>query len=139
MGHHPNCEKFSNNLITIRGSILCAACTGLLAGAVTAIVGVCLFSFGFFREIGTVWFLSVGEAFMLLGLAQIKMAGYVKVAVNALFVIGSFISLAAVELIGKSWLVDAYFLGLIVFMLWFRILLSEWNNERICRECGRCV
>ena len=27
----------------------------------------------------------------------------------------------------------------IVFMLWFRILLSERNNKRTCMECGRCA
>jgi hypothetical protein len=60
-------------------------------------------------------------------------------AVNALFVVGSCISLVAADLAGQSLLVDAYVLGLIVFMLWFRILLSEWNNRRICVACGRCI
>ena len=76
---------------------------------------------------------------MLLGLAQIKVGGYIKMAVNALFVVGSFISLVAADLAGQSLLVDAYVLGLIVFMLWLRILLSEWNNKRICVACGRCI
>ena len=76
---------------------------------------------------------------MLLGLAQIKLNGYVKMAANALFVVGSGISLVAADLIGQSLLVDAYVLGLTVFMLWFRILLSEWNNKKVCVACGRCV
>ncbi len=47
-GHHPDCEKFSANRITIRGSVFCAACSGLLIGAITAMVGIVLFSLGFF-------------------------------------------------------------------------------------------
>ncbi len=75
---------------------------------------------------------------MLVGLAQIKTGGYVKLAVNALFVFGSAIMLVEADLAGQSLLVDVYVLGLIVFMLWFRILLSEWNNKRTCLACGRC-
>ena len=60
-------------------------------------------------------------------------------AVNALFVVGSCIVLVAADLAARSFLVDAYVLGLIVFMLWFRILLSEWNNKKTCLMCGRCV
>ena len=139
-GHHPNCEKFSANRIFIDGSAFCAACTGLLIGAVAAIIGIVLFSIGFFSlETGSLWVLAVGEVLMFLGLAQIKMNGYVKMAVNALFVVGSFISLVVADLVKQSFLVDGYVLGLIVFMLWFRILLSEWNNKRTCFVCGRCV
>jgi hypothetical protein len=59
--------------------------------------------------------------------------------VNALFVVGSFVSLVAADSAAQSLLVDFYVLGLIVFMLWFRILLSEWRNRQVCLACGRCV
>ena len=139
-GHHPDCEEFAGNRITIRGRVFCAACSGLLVGAIAALVGITLFSLGFFGlETESLWMLAVGEVLLLAGLAQIKMGGYVKMAANALFVVGSFITLVAADLAGQSGLVDAYVLGLIVFMLWFRILFSEWNNKRICVACGRCV
>jgi len=139
-GHHPDCGKFSGNRVTVRGSVFCAACSGLLVGAIVAMGGVVLFSLGFFSpDAGSLWVLSAGEVLMLLGLAQVKMIGYVKMAVNALFVVGSFITLVAADFAGQSWLVDGYVLGLIVFMLWFRILLSGWNNKRTCVACGRCV
>jgi hypothetical protein len=102
--------------------------------------GTVLFSLGFFDSgTGSLWVLAGGEVLLLLGLAQIKMRGYVKMAVNALFVVGSCISLVVVDLAAQSLLVDGYVLGLIVFMLWFRILLSEWNNKETCVACGRCV
>jgi hypothetical protein len=139
-GHHPECKKFSANRIIIGGSAFCAACTGLLIGAIAAIILIVLFSIGFFNlETGSLWVLAAGEVLMLLGLAQIKMGGYAKTAVNSLFVVGSCISLVVADLVGQSLLVDGYVLGLIVFMLWFRILLSEWNNKRTCISCGRCV
>jgi hypothetical protein len=139
-GHHPDCEKFSANRIIIEGSAYCAACTGLLIGAIVSFVGIVLFSLGFFElETGSLWVLATGEVLMLLGEAQIKMGGYVKTAVNALFVVGSCISLVVADLAKQSLLVDGYVIGLIVFMLWFRILLSEWNNERTCVACGRCL
>jgi hypothetical protein len=139
-GHHPNCEKFSDNRITIGGSVFCAACSGLLIGAIVAIIVIVLFSLGFFDlDNGNIWVLAIGEVFMVAGLAQIKLSGYLKIAVNGLFVVGSCISLVSADLVAQSLLVDAYMLGLIVFMLWLRILLSEWNNDRICYVCGRCV
>jgi hypothetical protein len=138
-GHHPDCEQFSANRVTIRGRIFCAACSGLLVGAVVAMVGTVPFSLGYFGlASGALWVLGVGELLMFLGLAQIKMSGYVKLAVNALFVVGSFFCLVAVDLVGENLLVDVYMLALIVYFLWFRILLSESNNKRTCRVCRRC-
>ncbi len=139
-GHHPDCEKFEANRIAFRGSVFCAACTGLLIGAIAAMAGIVLFSLGYFSlGAGNLWVLAAGEVLMLVGLAQIKLGGYIKMAVNALFVVGSCIVLVAADLAAGSFLVDAYVLGLIVFMLWFRILLSEWNNKKTCLMCGRCV
>ncbi len=139
-GHHPDCEKFSANRITIGGSVFCAACSGLLIGAFTAILGVVLFSLGFFDP-GTrnLWLLAVGEVLMLVGLAQIKTGGYLKMAMNAMFVFGSGISLVAVDLAAQSFLVDVFMLGIIVYLLWLRILLSEWKNKKTCMLCGHCL
>jgi hypothetical protein len=139
-GHHPDCEKFFGNRIIIKGSVFCAACSGLLVGAIASMVAVFLFSLGFFDlGTGSLWVLVAGDVLMLVGLAQIKLRSYLKMAVNALFVVGSCISLVVADSDAHSLLVDVYVLGLIVFMLWFRILLSEWNNKRICLACGRCI
>ncbi|MCW3982742.1 MAG: hypothetical protein NWE96_01955 [Candidatus Bathyarchaeota archaeon] len=138
-GHHPDCEKFNANRITIRGRAFCAACSGLLIGTIVALVGVVLFSLGFFDfGSGSLGVLVAGEVLMLLGLGQIKMKGYSKMAVNGVFVIASFSILVAADLLGQSLLLDVYVLGLIVFLLWLRILLSEWHNKRICLVCGDC-
>ena len=138
-GHHPDCESFSANRIRIGGAVFCAACSGLLVGAVVSLVGVYCFRWATLFGNWSLWILAAREVWMVIGLAQIKMRGYVKMAVNALFVVGSWISLVAADLAAQSLLVDVYVLGLIVFMLCFRILLSEWNNKKTCVACGRCI
>jgi hypothetical protein len=138
-GHHPDCQNFSGNRIRINGRELCAACSGLLVGAIIALVGSALqFFIGLTVVSASVWLLALGEIGMVLGLFQIKFAGYAKVVVNVVFVVGSFVALAGADVLGEGLLVDLYVLGLIGFLLWLRILLSEWNNRRICGSCQAC-
>ena len=138
-GHHPDCQNYSANRIKVGGKVICAACSGLVIGAVTVFIGTVLYFFvGLDIIWSSIWLLVLGEICILLGLVQIKFAGYVKMLINVIFVVGSFVTLVETDLLGRSILVDLYVLGLIVFMLWLRILLSEWNNGRICQTCQLC-
>jgi hypothetical protein len=138
-GHHPDCQNFAGNRIRLGKRDLCAACFGLLIGAIIAWVGTVLQFFVGLRVFwASVWLLMLGEVGMVLGLTQIKFAGFAKVAVNVVFVVGSFVTLAEADVLGGSVLVDAYVLGLILFLLWLRILLSERNNRRTCQTCQWC-
>lgn len=138
-GHHPDCPNFAANRITVGGRVFCAACSGLLIGAIIALLGTAIHFFvGLNLALGSVWMVVFGEIWMLLGLAQIKFAGYVKVATNMMFVVGSFVALVEADWMGKSLLLDLYVIGLIGFVLWLRVLLSEWNNRRVCQTCGSC-
>jgi hypothetical protein len=138
-GHHPDCDKYSTNRIRIGSRQVCAACSGLLIGAITALIGTSAY---FFSDLkmgeGSIWLLVLGEVCMLLGLAQIKFNDYVKAIMNTLFVVGSFVSLVEADILGRNLVIDLYVLGLIVFMLWLRIALSEWNNRRTCNACRLC-
>jgi hypothetical protein len=139
-GHHPDCLSFSGNRIRIRNSVLCAACSGLLFGAVISLTGaVFYFFFGYHFLWSDPRILVVSDAGLLLGLFQFRFAGYVKLTVNAVFVVCSFVTLAVADRLGKSPLIDLYVLGLILFMLAARILLSEWNNKRTCSKCTQCL
>jgi hypothetical protein len=110
-----------------------------LIGSVTGFIGAALHFFAGLDIVwSSIWLLALGELWMLLGLAQIRFAGYVKVIVNIMFVVGSLVTLVEADLLNGSIFVDLYVLGLIVFMLWLRILLSEWNNRRICQNCQLC-
>jgi len=138
-GHHPNCQNFAGNRIRLGELELCAACSGLLIGVVIALIGAALqFFVGLSILYGSVWLLLLGEVGMVSGLAQLKFAGFAKVFVNVFFVVGSFVTLVEADVLGGSLLVDAYVLGLIVFLLWLRILLSERNNRRTCQTCLSC-
>jgi len=138
-GHHPDCSKFSANRIKIRKTVLCAACSGLLIGAVVALIGTILYFFiGYNFLWSDPWILVVGNAGMLLGLFQFKFKSYVKLTVNALFVISSLLTLVMADILGKSLFTDLYVLGLIVFFLATRILLSEFYNKNICHQCKQC-
>jgi hypothetical protein len=138
-GHHPDCQNYSGNRIRVGGRVVCAACSGLLVGAIIALIGTAFyFLVGLSFGGGSVWLVALGEIGMLLGLVQIKFAGYVKVILNVVFVVGSFVTLVEADVLGKSLLADLYVLGLIGFLLWLRILLSEWNNTRTCQTCQSC-
>jgi hypothetical protein len=138
-GHHPDCQNYSANRIEVGGQVICAACSGLFIGAVSVFIGTVLnFFLGLEIIRSNIWLLVFGEICILLGLAQIKFAGYFKMLVNVIFVVGSFVTLVEADLLGGNILVDFYVLGLIVFILWFRIVLSEWNNGRICQKCQLC-
>ena len=138
-GHHPDCQNFEKNRIKVGARGLCAACSGLLIGGIIALIGVILqFFVGLSLVWESIWLLMLGEVGMVLGLAQIKFAGIAKVIVNMFFVVSSFLTLAEVDILGGNILVDVYMLGLIAFLLWLRILLSEWNNQRTCQMCRSC-
>ena len=138
-GHHPDCQNFSGNRIRISGREVCAACGGLLIGAIFALLGSALqFFIGLTIVSPNAWLLTLGEFCMVLGLVQIKFAGYAKVIANLVFVVGSFVALAVADVLAESLLLDIYVLGLIGFLLWLRILLSEQNNRRICVSCQAC-
>lgn len=138
-GHHPDCRGFSGNRIVVKRRVLCAACGGLFVGAIITLVGTI---FQFFVGVNmmpdNIWVVVIGEVCMLLGLAQISLSGFVKTIANAVFVFGSFIFLMGVDVLGENVLFDLYALGLIGLLLLLRILLSEWNNRRICHTCGLC-
>jgi hypothetical protein len=139
-GHHPNCENYSANRITLGNWVFCVACSGLLMGAIASVALVAAYSLGVPTIVaGSLWVVVAGEGLMLVGLAQIKTGGPIKLAVNAFFVVGSAVTLVWADWASQSLFVDGYVLGLIVFMLWLRILLSEYNNNRTCTACGRCV
>lgn len=138
-GHHPNCQKYSDNRIRVANKVFCAACSGLLIGSIIVLIGSIFYFFiGLNIAGGSIWLVVLGEIWMLLGLAQIRFAGFVKMTVNTLFVVGSLVTLVEIDLLGRSIFVDGYVLGLILLLLSLRIWLSEWNNSRICQACQLC-
>jgi hypothetical protein len=138
-GHHPNCEKFSAHTVRIDDSFLCASCTGLLTGAILALIGTALYFFteSDWSRIGSPAVL-IGEAGIVLGFLQFKLRNSARSAANASFVLAAFLVLVGVDTLSKSAPIDFYALGLVVFWLFTRISISKWNNRRICGTCTVC-
>jgi len=135
-GHHPDCGKYSAHVIQVNNHVLCAACTGLLLGALVSIAGTTLYFFGGW-DIGQTGFPAVlfGEVGIVLGFIQFKCKGCTRLVLNALFVFAAFLTLVGIDKIAENTFIDLYLVFLIVFWLWTRILISQWNNWRICHTC----
>jgi hypothetical protein len=136
-GHHYDCGKFSHHTVKVKGHILCAACTGLLLGGVGALVGTFLY---FFLGWGNGQFgfiaVAVGAAAMTLGFLQLTRGGFARLILNVLFVLGAFLILASLDGLIGSLLVDLFSIVLVVFWIFTRILLSQWDHRRICGRCS---
>lgn len=135
--HHPSCEKFAAHVIHIGNYILCAACTGLLIGAVIALIGTTLYLFGgWIFEIPSSSVVLIGVSGVVLGFLQLGFKGFVRLVLNAFFVIGAFLVLAGIDELAQNPYVDLFLIVLIVFWLSTRILLSQWDHLRICSGCN---
>jgi hypothetical protein len=135
-GHHPDCGEFPAHVIRVEGHFFCAACTGLFLGALLALLGTILYFFvGLeFVHIGFLVVL-IGQAGIILGFVQLKFKNFIRSALNAFFVFGAYLVLMGVDMIGENALIDFYLIGLIIFWIWTRILLSQWDHWRTCQAC----
>jgi hypothetical protein len=139
-GHHPSCPNFAPHVITVRTVSLCAACTGLLIGALLALLGTALYFFidsSFLQTNMPV--VAIGQLGIVMGFAQFKFKKYLRLGMNAFFVLGAFLVLVGVDLATKNMFADLYSLIIIVFWILTRISISQWNNRRICNACKSCA
>ncbi|MGB9684695.1 MAG: hypothetical protein ACPL1Z_07190 [Candidatus Bathyarchaeales archaeon] len=137
-GHHPDCGKFAAHLIHVKGRVFCAACTGLLLGALFVLAGTVLYFFINWNFLGLhgLWAVFVGQVGVALGLFQFKFRGFTRSVLNAFFVIACFLILAGVDTFAENVLFDLYLICLTIFWLFTRILTSQWNHLQICRACS---
>ena len=135
-GHHFDCEGYVPHIVKSGGKTFCAACSGLFLGAVAAVLGgvVYFFSDAEIGQFGLV-FLAIGVGFVALGFIQFKFPGLIRLLVNALFVLGAFLILVAVDTFLENLFIDLYVISLILLWIVTRILLSQWDHSRICHSC----
>lgn len=134
--HHPDCEGFSAHVVNVRSRSLCAACTGLLFGALMCIIGSFLYFFAEWHlsNFGFL-FLLIGALSLILGFLQFKTKGVVRLVLNMFFVLGAFLSLVGVDVAAESLIIDSFLIALIGFWIFTRIQLSQWDHMRICDNC----
>lgn len=135
-GHHLDCGRFAPHTIRVKERVLCAACTGLCLGTFVAIAGTAIYFFAGvdFGQFGLL-FVAVGAALVALGFAQFKFPGFVRLLLNAFFVVGAFFILVGADAFLQNLLIDFYLLSLVVLWILTRVLLSLWDHSRICRSC----
>lgn len=140
-GHHPACSGFSSHVFRIGGKICCAGCTGLVAGAVSSITGSILYLLAGFNVVSTgapiFWAGFVGVACGLLphSLLDLRRAS-VRLFINFVLVFGAFLLLVGVNEITGNPVVAFFFLALIIYWIYTRIMLSRQEHRRICANCG---
>ena len=141
-GHHPPCEHYLGHVFRIGERTFCAACTGLLLGGFLALVGAILYFFGDCGfEQGTSLMVWIGAAGVGLGLFQFGFRRGIRLVLNIFFVLGAFLILVGVDNLVQNLMIDLFLEALIIFWLFARISLSQWDHERICYACkvGVCA
>jgi len=134
--HHPDCEEFSTHVIYVGNRTFCAACTGLLLGAVIALGGTMFYFFGGWHiEMVSSLTVLIGIVATILGFFQLKFSGYTRFMLNTCFVLGAFLILVGIDGLAESLFVDLFLLALIFFWIFTRIELSRWDHWRICSNC----
>ena len=135
-GHHPDCGEFSAHVIRFGGTSYCAACAGLLAGGIIAIVMTSLYFF-FELNLGLAGFpaVLVGQLGLVSGLTQFKLKSWTRSAANLLFVLGSSLMLIGIDQLVGSVLVDTYVIGLVILWILTRVMISQWDHRRTCLSC----
>lgn len=134
--HHPDCKEFSAHVIHISGHTFCAACTGLLLGALIAIIGTVFYFFdGWQAEGFSLPLVVVGVIGVALGFIQLKFKGFFRLILNTLFVLGASLILVGIDELTKSLFVELLLAVFIVFWILTRIQISQWDHWRICSNC----
>jgi len=142
-GHHPTCNPYASHVFSFRKMVYCAGCTGLVTGAVIALIGTVLFFFFGVQFIFPEVFFWLGFVFVGIGLLQhpfyrllkVHQRG-VRVIINVLFVVGAFLILSNVIQLTNNILLAVYLLSLICYWIFTRIVMSRRAHRRICTQCG---
>jgi hypothetical protein len=133
--HHPDCGKFSAHVTHVGSYTLCAACAGLLFGAIAALVGTTFYFFSGWSVQAGFPITMIGAVGIILGFLQLKFRSFIRLIINMFFVLGAFLVLTGIDELTESLFVDFFSVALIVFWILTRIQLSQWDHWRICRNC----
>jgi cytochrome c biogenesis factor len=135
-GHHPTCGKYSAHVFQLLGKTRCAACIGLMFGALLALVGSVLYFFvGLTFSDYSLVLVVFGAVGIMVGLFQFVFRGLFRLVANTVFVVSTFLVLVSIDIAVGNLFFDLFVVCLVVFWLFTRISLSKWDHERICSSC----
>jgi hypothetical protein len=140
-GHHPDCGNFSGHVFRVGNRTFCTSCTGLLLGALINLIATFLYFFGAWqlsqKSLPTVYFGILGISFGLLQFPLFKnRKSPLRFLLNSFFVLGAFLILVEIDTLVQSVVTDLFLILLIVFWIFTRISLSQWDHKRICYACN---
>ena len=136
-GHHPNCGRFSAHILEFRGTVYCAACSGLLAGALIALTATMFYFFlGVSYNGAGLIAVMFGQAGIMVGLVQFRFKGLLRLLANLFFVVGGSLTMIGTDEYLHSFFVDLFVVGAILLWIVTRITISQWNHSTICASCG---
>jgi len=142
-GHHSDCGHYPSHVIRMGGEILCASCTGLLLGSMTALAATIPYFLNYWHIVGNAAIVYVGVFGVALGLLQFHLfksrGGFTRLLLNSSFVIGASLILVGTDALVRSLTIDLYLILSIVLWIITRISLSKWDHWRICHICGTSV
>ena len=133
-GHHPDCGRFPGHTVRLGDRVFCAGCSGLVIGAVLALLGL----FSGINPLGPAGFW-VGVLLVGLGLAQHLIdlgSGWVHLVLNISLVVGDWFMFEAIQSMDLGFLVSVYFLAVTVFWIFARIRASQWVHVGVCMDCS---
>lgn len=138
-GHHPDCDRFREHVIVVRGRARCAGCLGLATGSVLALAAIIAFLLapGPSRSLGAPLLLT-GLVLVGIGFAETachSRHGPFHVIANALLVTGFFFAVVGVMTATADWIFGL--MALIVCFLWMdtRVEISDWKHGEVCAGC----
>ena len=140
VGHHPTCGKFTNHVISFANRTYCAGCTGLIAGAVTSILGSFLYFFVSPIDITIcIQFFWLGFVLVLLAIFQHNLyilgKSSIHLFLNIIFPVGALFLVIGVNEITDNFFLDFFLFALIIYWISTRIILSKVEHRKICKDC----
>jgi hypothetical protein len=141
LAHHPDCGRFDDRVVAIRGGKYCGGCLGLLLGSLIALMLVVayLLTPGLEAMMGVLT-LTFGIGLVALCLLEIGLdrgAPWSHVLANVLLVLGFFF--ATIGVLDSTGSAAYGFIAILVCYLWLdtRIQLSDYRHANTCGSCGR--
>jgi protein-S-isoprenylcysteine O-methyltransferase Ste14 len=137
-GHHPTCGAFATHVIDLGNSTYCSGCTGLIVGAMLAIIYTIFFIY-FNVPIAADLAFTIGTALIVLGILQHLLDNdhpTIHTALNAMLVLGVALARSAAQTLNGGVVVDVYALALTLYIILSRIEFSQKDHETICQACG---
>jgi hypothetical protein len=140
-GHHPDCKRFKNHIITSRNRTLCAGCFGLAIGSIISIILIIfyiilinklsfvIFNYLFFLGLFIICIVYIEIIFP-------KRIAVVHTLLNIFFVISFFFITISIFEITRN--IFSGVIAIILSFLWFdtRIYLSNYQHFLICKNCN---